>query len=206
MLTDMKSDPRPYVMTARAETTAATKARLIESAATLLAAHTFDGMTLEAIAAGAGTTVRTALRIFGGKESLFAAALQRVGEGSFGPVRPGDVDTALDQLYDFYESLGDTVIRWLADEPRVPALRDHLKSGRRNLRSWVEASFAPTLDRLEGAERKQLLDALIVALDVYAWKLTRRDFALTRKAAQAVARRIVVALLQGDETWPISCG
>jgi len=197
MMHVMKATPRPYVMTARADSAAATRARLIESAATLLGANTFDAMTLEAIAAGAATTPRTALRIFGSKEALFAAALDRVGESGFGPVRPGDVDATLDSLYDFYEMFGDMVIRWLADEPRIPAMRDHLNEGRRNLRAWVGESFAPTLDRLAGGARKQMLDALIVALDVYTWKLARRDFGLSRKAAQAVARRIVAALTEG---------
>lgn len=193
----MKSAMRPYVMKARAAAAAATRARLVESAAALLAANAFDGMTLEAIAVGANSTVRTALRIFRSKEALFVAALGKVGVSGFGPVRPGDIDATLDRLYDFYENLGDMVIRWLADEPRIPALRDHLKAGRRNLRDWVEAAFAPTLDNLRGAARKQMLDALIVALDVYTWKLTRRDFGLSRNAAKAVARRIVEGLIEG---------
>jgi AcrR family transcriptional regulator len=197
MYSVVKEKPRPYVMTARADSAAATRARLVESAAALLAANSFDGMTLEAIAAGAATTPRTALRIFGSKEALFAAALDRVGESGFGPVRAGEVDATLDSLYDFYEMFGDMVIRWLADEPRVAAMRDHLNAGRRNLRAWVGESFAPTLDRLEGGARKQMHNALIVALDVYTWKLLRRDFGLSRKAAGAVARRIVAALIEG---------
>jgi AcrR family transcriptional regulator len=188
--------PRPYIMTARAAAAADTKARIIASAAALLSANTFAGMTLEAIAADAGTTVRTVLRIFSSKETLFASALESFGDRGFGPVHPGDVEATLDTLYDFYEKFGDVVIRWLADEPHVPSLRDHLKTGRRHLREWVGESFAPILTSLEGAARKQMLDALIVALDVYTWKLTRRDFGLKRKAAQAVACRIVVALTE----------
>jgi AcrR family transcriptional regulator len=184
-------------MAARADSAAATRARLVESAATLLAANSFDAMTLEAIAAGAATTPRTALRIFGSKEALFAAALDKVGASGFGTVRAGDVAATLDSLYDFYETFGDMVIRWLADEPRVPAMRDHLSAGRRNLRAWVGDSFAPTLERLEGVARKQTHDALIVALDVYTWKLLRRDFGLSRRAAAAVGRRIVAALIEG---------
>lgn len=195
----MKASPRPYVMTARAAAAAATKARLIESAAALLAVSTFDGMTLEAIAAGAGTTVRTALRIFGGKEMLFAEALHSLGELGHGPVVPGDVDASVSGAYDFYEKTGDTVIRWLADEPRLPAMREHLAVGRRHLRAWVGESFAPTLARLKGEARKQMHDALIVAFDVYTWKLLRRDFGLSRTAAEAVARRIVAALTREDE-------
>jgi hypothetical protein len=109
-------------------------------------------------------------------------------------VQPGDLDATLGALYDFYEKVGDTIIRWLADEPRLAALRDHLNTGRGHLRIWIGESFAPTLAPLAEPVRKQLLDALIVALDVYTWKLLRRDFGLSRKASQAVARRIVVGL------------
>ncbi len=199
MMHVMKATPRPYVMTARADSAAATRARLIDSAAALLAGNTFDGMTLEAIAAGAGTTVRTALRIFGSKEMLFAEALHSLGELGHGPVVPGDIDASVSGAYDFYEKVGDAVIRWLADEPRLPVMREHLNIVRRHLRAWVGESFAPALARLEGGARKQMHDALIVAFDVYAWKLLRRDFGLSRKAAEAVVRRIVVALTREGE-------
>jgi AcrR family transcriptional regulator len=185
-------------MTARAEAASATKARILASGRKLLADTSFDGMTLEAIAAGAETTVRTVLRLFGSKELLFASTLDSLGETGIGPVSPGDCDTTLGTLYDFYERIGDTVIRWLADEPRVVVLREHLNVGRRHLRAWVAASFAPTLARLRGTQRKRRIHALIVALDVYTWKILRRDLGLSRKAAQAVARRIIVGLTEGE--------
>ncbi len=193
----MKANPRPYVMTTRAEAAAATRARVIASAAALLAKHSFDEMTIEAIAAGAQTTVRTVLRIFGAKEELFAQALHSLGELGQAPVVPGDIEASVSGTYDFYERVGDTVIRWLADEPRFPAMREHLNIGRRHLRAWVGESFAPTLHRLEGEARQQMHDALVVAFDVYTWKLLRRDFGLDREAARAVVRRIVVALIEG---------
>jgi AcrR family transcriptional regulator len=193
IVSDMKS-ARPYAMKARAEGTAATRARLLASAALLLARHAFDDITLDAIATSAGTTVRTALRLFASKELLFAAVLGAQGTDAPGPARPDDIDATLDALYDFYEVHGDTVIRWLADEHRLPAMAQHLAGGRANLRRWVADSFPAAL----AADPGTLLDALIVALDVYAWKLTRRDFGLDRAAAQAVARRIVTALIEGD--------
>jgi AcrR family transcriptional regulator len=196
---DMKAEPRPYVMRARAEAAAATRKRILASTRELLLTHTFDEMTIEAIAAGAGTTVRTVLRIFSSKEQLFAEALHSLGELGQAPVVPGDVDALVSGTYDFYEKVGDTVIRWLADEPRLPAMREHLNVGRQHLRAWVNEAFKPTLARLSGAERKELHDALIIAFDVYTWKLLRRDFGLGRGAAKAVVRRIVVALTGEDE-------
>jgi AcrR family transcriptional regulator len=186
-------------MRARAEAAAATKERILASARELLLTHSFDEMTVEAIAAGAQTTVRTVLRIFSSKEKLFAEALDSLGEFGQAPVVPGDVDALVGGMYGFYEKVGDTVTRWLADEPRLPAMRKHLNSGRRHLRTWVAEAFAPALSRLDGTERKELHDALIVAFDVQTWKLLRRDFGLDRRAAEAVVRRIVNGLIREDK-------
>ena len=191
---DVKSEKRRYQMGARAEAASATKSRILASARELVMDNTFDTLTLEAVAAGAETTVRTVLRAFESKELLFAATLDTLGDRGFGPVHPGDVDRTIHTLFGFYERFGDTVIRWLADEPRVPALRDHLEVGREHLRSWVSESFASTLKSIGDSERPQVLDALIVPLDVYTWKLLRRDFGLGRRAAQAVVRRMLIAL------------
>ena len=190
---------RPYVMKARAEAAAATRARILASTRALLLTHTFDQMTVEAIAKGADTTVRTVLRLFGHKEEVFAEALDSIEGFGDVPIVPGDIDGMIRSTYGFYEKIGDTVIRWLADEPRVTAMRRHLKIGRRHLRNWIGEAFAPTLERLEGDRRKQLHDALIVAFDVYTWKLLRRDFGLSRSAAEGVVRRMVMALIREEE-------
>jgi AcrR family transcriptional regulator len=192
----MKADAaRPYVMKARAEAAAATRERILASTRALLAGHSFEEITIEAVAAGAGTTPRTVLRVFGGKEELFAQALHSLGNVGHGPVVPGDVDALIGTTYDFYEKVGDTVIRWLADEQRIPAMREHLNVGRRHLRDWVGEAFAAALAARGGKARRELHDALTVAFDVYSWKLLRRDFGLARRAAEAVTRRIVVALI-----------
>jgi AcrR family transcriptional regulator len=186
---------RPYVMRARAEAAAATRERILASTRNLLVAHSFEEMTIDAIAEGAATTTRTVLRVFGSKEELFAQALHSLGEFGQAPIIPGDLDAVIGGTYDFYEKIGDTVIRWLADEPRLPAMRAHLNIGRQHLRTWVREAFAPSLKRLEGAARKELEDTLIVAFDVYSWKLLRRDFGLSRRAAQAVTKRMVTGLM-----------
>jgi AcrR family transcriptional regulator len=198
-ISDMKHEPRAYVMKARAETAAATRERILASTRELMLTHSFDAMTIEAIAGGAGTTVRTVLRIFANKEELFAEALHSLGELGLAPIVPGDVDAMLSAVYDFYERIGDTVIRWLADEPRIPAMRERLNIGRQHLRLWVAEAFAPALNRRDAAARAQLHDALIVALDVYSWKLLRRDFGLDREAAQAVTRGTIIALTREVE-------
>jgi AcrR family transcriptional regulator len=193
------SDARPYVMRARADAAAATRDRIIASARELLVQHSFEDMTIDAIAEGAGTTTRTVLRVFGNKEEVFAQALHSLGQFGQAPITPGDLDALIGGTYDFYEKIGDTVIRWLADEPRIPAMREHLNIGRKHLRAWVAAAFGPTLTRLQGERRKEVHDALIVAFDVYTWKLLRRDFGLSRRAAEARTKRIVAGIMREDE-------
>lgn len=195
---DMKSRSRPYIMKARAEAAAATRERILASARALLLERSFTDATVEAVAEGADTTVRTVLRLFAGKEVLFAQALHTLGEYGHAPIVHGDPASMVSGIFDFYEKVGDTVIRWLADEQRVPAMREHLQIGRRHLRAWVAEAFSPTLSRLDGRPRERLHDALILALDVYAWKLLRRDFGLERREAEAVVRATVQALLRED--------
>lgn len=196
MLVDMKVDvTRPYVMKARAEAAAATRARILESCRELLATHSFEEMTIDAIAAGANTTGRTVMRIFGSKEELFAQALHSLGDFAFAPIVSKDLDVLVNGAHDFYEKVGDTVIRWLGDEARVSAMHEHLEIGRKHLRAWVNRAFEADLHRLEGANRKELLDALIVTFDVYTWKLLRRDFRLSGRAARATTKRMIVGLI-----------
>ncbi len=192
-------EARPYIMRARAEAAAATRQRIIASARELLLQHSFEEMTIEAIAAGAGTTSRTVLRIFDSKEELFAEALHSLGQFGQAPITPGNLDALISGTYDFYEKIGDTVIRWLADEPRVPAMHEHLNIGRQHLRAWVAAAFAPTLGRLAAEARKEVHDALVIAFDIYTWKLLRRDFGLSRRAAQARMKRIVAGITREDD-------
>jgi AcrR family transcriptional regulator len=186
---------RRYVMGVRAEAAAATKQSILESAHRLLVTHSFEEMTVDMIAAGADTTARTVLRIFGSKEELFAEALHSLGQFGHAPITPGDIDALVSGTCDFYERIGDTVIRWLGDEPRIPAMREHLNIGRQHLRAWVAESFAAVLNRLQSSARNELHDALIVGFDVYTWKLLRRDFGLSRRATEASIRLIVRGLI-----------
>jgi len=186
---------RPYIMSARADATAATRQRIVDSARELIMSHLIEDVTIDMVAARADTTARTVLRVFRTKDELIAQALDSIGNFRPGPVTPANVEALVNGTYDFYEKIGDTVIRWLADEQRTPAMREHLNIGRKHLRDWVAEAFAPALSQQQGTLRKELHDALIVAFDVYTWKLLRRDFGLSRRAAQATTLRIVSGLI-----------
>lgn len=193
---DMKAPrPRSYVMKARAEAAAATQAKILASARALLFRHTFDDITIGGVAAAAGTTTRTVLRLFHSKEELFAEALHTLGDLGHAPIVPGDVPALVHGMYDFYEQLGDTVVRWIADEPRLPAMRQHLEIGRQHLRSWVAAAFTKELEARPAGDRKRLHHALIVAFDVHTWKLLRRDLEVTRAEAESTMAHIVTGIL-----------
>lgn len=192
----MKSQrPRPYIMRARAAAAAATQDRILGCARDLLFRHSFDAITIERVAAAAGTTPRTILRLYGSKEELFAQALHTLGDIGQAPITGGDIDALVRGMYDFYEKVGDTVIRWLADEPRLPAMHRHLNVGRQHLRSWVAAAFAADLAQRRGEDVRRLHDALIVAFDVHTWKLLRRDMGHSRAVAEATNALIVRGIL-----------
>ena len=55
--------------------------------------------------------------------------------------------------------------------------------------------FAPQLDSRPQADREALTDLLVVATDVYTWKLLRRDRDLERTVAERRVRDMITALL-----------
>lgn len=189
-------------MTARAAKAAETRERIARSAAALYREHLLGDITLEAVADRAETTVQTILRIFGSKEGLMHAAIDRSAlEGTpITPTAPGDVRAAVHAVFDIYETVGDFVIARLAQEHRSPALKQSLDRGRRSHEAWVRTAFAPLLEAKRGAARTQLYTIIMVATDVYVWKLMRRDLALKRDAAEAAVRAIITGINEAEGT------
>jgi AcrR family transcriptional regulator len=161
-----------------------------------------EEFTLEAVAARAGTTVQTVLRAFGSKDELIYAALADMAAGGvfLRPTPAGDVRAAVAAFFDIYESVGDLVMERLSEERRRPALKLTLDQGRENHRDGVKTAFAPQLERLSGPARTQLLTMLVILTDVYVWKLLRRDMGLSRHAAEAIVRKMIVGALNQENT------
>ena len=90
---------------------------------------------------------------------------------------PDDLDAALNVLIAHYERWGDVVLAMLADETDPRAVRMN-NEGRLAHREWVEEVFADRLPELT-TSRSRLVDVLVVATDVYAWKLLRLDRGLS---------------------------
>ena len=197
----MKMTKRPYDLTSRTAKAEATRARITLSAMELYRERPIEDFTLEDVAARAGVAVRTILRAFKSKDELVYAALDEMAAGGvfLKPTRPGDVKAAVSAFFDIYESVGDLVMQRLDDERRRPALKPSLDQGRDNHRDGVKTAFAPQLAQLHGHSRAQLLAILIVATDVYVWKLLRRDMGLGRSAAEAIVRKMIISVIDGEK-------
>jgi AcrR family transcriptional regulator len=183
----MKTAKR-YSMELRAAAAAATHERILKAAGDAFLERWYDEVTLAEVARRAGVSSQTIINHFGGKDQLFAAAHERLGQELVDrrySAEPGDVAGIVDALLDDYEVTGDSVVRLLALEEKVPALRPMIAGGRKGHREWVETMF----------QAPDLVPELIVGTDVYTWKLLRRDQGLSREETAAAIRHMVQAIL-----------
>jgi AcrR family transcriptional regulator len=182
---------------ARAEAAAATGRRVVDAFLALARDGWLDDITLDAVARDADVTVQTIVRRFGGKDGLVAAAAEQLDReiAARRDVPPGGLEQALAALVADYEMSGDLIIRLLAQEPRHPALRALLDRGRAGHRSWLAEVFAPLLTDLAPQARRRQLDVLVVATDVYAWKLLRRDMGHEPAEVAALMRSLLAGAL-----------
>lgn len=192
-----ESTRRTYRQTARAEAAEATAQRILAAFDAAVRERWFDEIRLEEVARAAGVSVQTVIRRFGGKEGLLDALAERVGHEVRGrrSVAPGDVEAAIATLSEDYDATGDMVMRMLAQEERHPAVRNVTDLGRAAHREWLADVFADALGPLSPAERARRLDALVVAADVYVWKLYRRDMRRSPADYRRAAERLVRAAL-----------
>lgn len=189
---------RPYTMTARARAVEATRTAILEAVGELSETRMLRDIALDDVAARAGVSVQTVLRQFGSRTALLdqaAAHVRRSVEQERQAPR-GDVADALRVLVDHYEKRGDAVLLLLAQERVEDFVRQITDAGRALHRSWVEDVFGPFLPHADAA-RGQAVDLLVVATDVYAWKLLRRDRGLSRARTQQRMELLVRTVLAG---------
>ena len=191
-------ETRSYVMTARAESVAQTRERIVRAAIELANQGPLAAISLAAVAADAEVSVQTVLRQFGSRDGLIDAAVEVAHQqiAAERSVPSGDVPAALSALVDSYEAGGDSTILLLGQEQSDPRAAQIATGGRAFHRAWVEEVFAHQLGE-PGPEREEMIDMLVIATDVYTWKLLRRDRGLKKnvvrermeKLAEAVVRR-----------------
>ncbi len=188
---------RPYHQDLRAVGRERTRERILEAAEVLSRGSWYDEVTLRDVARRAGVVTQTIVNHFDTKANLAAAVVQCVG-GQINERRDeiaeGDLHGGVAMLVVVYERVGDSIVRALALEERVPEMTDLLKQGRRAHRGWVERVFADALPPERGAERDRRTAILVAATDVLTWKLLRRDQGLSRRATETAMREMVEAL------------
>ncbi len=194
------SAPRPYRMRVRAQGAAQTRARVIAGVIELMSEKPIAAITLPLIAARASVSVQTILRQFGSRERLFdeAAGAARTAVLAERPVDPDDIDGSLDLLIEHYESRGDGVLLLLGQESWDETAAARTTGGKALHRDWVTRAFARVVSRLPVPRRDEAVDLLVVATDVYAWKLLRRDRGLSRDETASRMRRLVAAILAAE--------
>jgi AcrR family transcriptional regulator len=155
-------------------------------------------ITLEDVAERAKTTVQTVLRHFDSRAGLLDATVE-FGAGVIAAEREtpvGDDAAAVRAIIDHYELRGDLVVRLLAqeDDTRIAPI---VAAGRAEHREWVARTFAPRLAALDSGDSRdsdEVIDLLVVATDVFTWKLLRRDRGLDRSDAERRLLRLVRAV------------
>lgn len=192
-MNNVTAPKRAYNQGRRAEAAEATAERIVEAFSKRLAEAWFDEIRLDDVAADAGVTVQTVLRRFGSKDGLLEAACERLGQEirARRTTPPGEARAAVHAVVVDYESAADLVLRVLAQEDRYPPLRRMADVGRAGHRAWLAHAFAPWLDE----RHPERLDALVILMDVYVWKLIRRDMGQPPEALEAfIVKQLPAAL------------
>jgi AcrR family transcriptional regulator len=185
---------RPYRQTARAAATQDTGEAIVGAFRALIEQRWYDEISLDEVAASAGTTRQTIIRRFGGKAGLLAAFTDRLApeiEARRAAAPTDDIAACVAVLVDDYERIGDMVLRFLSLEGRVEEVEPLLEIGRRSHRLWVETTFAPRLSSFAEAERRDRIAALLVATDIWSWFLLRR----TQGHSAAATERLLTAMI-----------
>lgn len=184
-------------MKTRAETEHATGEAILSAAFDAFSRDTFDRVTLQKIADESGVTVQTVIRRFGSKEQLFSTLAERETARILAsrevPVDSG-LPAALETLIHHYETDGDTVLNFMAQENLFEPIRRIVENGRDIHRDWVKKHCAEILAGSRGKRRELLLNAAIAATDLGTWKLLRRDLGLERPDVLAVMKELLHGL------------
>jgi AcrR family transcriptional regulator len=187
---------RPYEMTARAASMDETRVGILRAAFALSAEKLSADIVLADVAESSGVTVKTILRHFGSREALFDAVIEfattEVKDERSSPV--GDIDAAIATVHAHYELRGDWVMRMLGQEFSDPRIHAIVANGRTVHREWVESTFGPQLDAVD--DMVAAVDLLVVATDIYTWKLLRRDHGLSIEETQLRVGALVRAVLR----------
>ncbi|MGQ0831308.1 MAG: TetR/AcrR family transcriptional regulator [Microthrixaceae bacterium] len=192
------STKRAYRMVLRQEQANLTRSRLLDAAWARFSREPYESVRLADVAADAGVSVQTLHTSFGTKEDLFTAAMQRwmEAQGSARVVaRSDDIAAIVRVLHANYEDEGETGLRIMAQEDRIPAVKMYIDVGREWQRQWVANAFDAHLTAAPPKARADLHDQLVVACDILTWKLLRLDVGHSVVATRRIVAGMIEALV-----------
>ncbi|WP_432562080.1 TetR/AcrR family transcriptional regulator [Kineococcus sp. SYSU DK003] len=204
----MTEAPRGYRMGQRARSVERTREAIVTAAAEAFLSRPYDEIRLVDVARAAGVTQQTLINHVNSKENLLLVAMLHLGRrilAERGRTSPGDVAGAVRALVAQYERYGDANVRFLALEPRLPALAEAFEHARTEHTRWLEEVFGALLPTKAGPRRRTLA-ALYAVTDVGTWKLLRRDLGHSRATTSAVLLSMLRAVLRtGGELREETC-
>ena len=193
------STPRAYDMTKRSDASAGTRRRIAEAALALFKERDYDDVSLNEIARAAGVSHQTVLNHCESKAGVLLAAGELFSEeirALEADAVAGDVLSVVHTTCVRYEALGDANARWAAMSTRSPEVAEGLARGRSGFQTWLEDMLGDLLPgENEPDERRRVLLGLHAALDVFTWKLLRRDLGLDQEQTEAQLTDLVLGVL-----------
>jgi AcrR family transcriptional regulator len=156
------------------------------------------------VAKRAGVSIRAVFRHFDNMEALVEEICEVQIERVSGQLPPIVTEGSLRQRIDalvLYWARGSELIAparraALLAEPFSEAIRKRHAWLRATVRRQVRSVFAPELDALSEAERRERIAALRALLSFSYWEELRRHEGLSSAATMRVVRKAVQALLQ----------
>ncbi len=192
------SEARAYDMTTRGGAASSTKRRVAEAALALFIERDYDSVSLAEIAREAGVSHQTVLNHCASKAGVLLAA----GEVFSERVRDLEEDTIVGDVVSVvqttclrYEVLGDANARWAAMATRSPEVAAGLASGRANFQAWLQEMLGALMPDDDPIARQRVLIGLHAALDVFTWKLLRRDLGLSQQQTEQQLTDLVLGVL-----------
>ncbi|MCB0993524.1 MAG: TetR/AcrR family transcriptional regulator [Acidimicrobiales bacterium] len=191
-------------MTKRSDAAKGTRRRIAEAALSLFMERDYDDVSLNEIARAAGVSHQTVLNHCENKAGVLLAAGELFSEqirNLEADAVPGDVRSVVRTTCVRYEALGDANARWAAMSTRAPEVAEGLARGRLGFQAWLAemlGDLMPADD--EPDERRRVLLGLHAALDVFTWKLLRRDLGLSQKQTETQLTDLVLGVLARHRT------
>jgi AcrR family transcriptional regulator len=195
---------RAYDMTKRSDAAQGTRRRIAEAALALFKERDYDDVSLNEIARAAGVSHQTVLNHCESKAGVLLAAGELFSEeirDLESDAVAGDVTSVVHTTCVRYEVLGDANARWAAMGTRAPEVAEGLARGRLGFQAWLAEMLGDLLPGDdEPDERRRVLLGLHAALDVFTWKLLRRDLGLSQQQTEAQLTDLVLGVLARHRT------